>query len=279
MSPANLTAYVDELRRRRPPWLNGYPSLLALLAMHQLDTGRDLGYPVQWITTISENLLPQQAEVIRRAFGISPRQHYHMTESVAHISECEQGNLHVDEDIAAVEFVPSPDMDSYRVIGTNFSNLAFPLLRYEVQDYVTLAAISCSCGRPGRLIADVDGRQEDYLLLKNGARLGRLDHIFKDMVNIREAQVYQRQWGQVILRIVRRGGYTQADEARLLVEARRRLGEDTEVIVEYPDTLQRSRTGKLRFVISDIQEGHLAQVISNGNENNHDNYPPQSHDQ
>jgi phenylacetate-CoA ligase len=127
-----------------------------------------------------------------------------------------------------------------------------------VQDHVTLSAVSCSCGRPGRLIADVDGRREDYVILKNGACLGRLDHIFKDMVNVREAQVYQRRRGQVILRIIRRGGYTQADEARLLTEARRRVGEDTEVVVEYPDTLQRSHTGKLRFVISDIQEGQLA---------------------
>jgi phenylacetate-CoA ligase len=257
MSAANLAAYVDELRRMRPPWLHGYPSLLALLAVHLLDTGQDLGYPIQWVTTASENLLPQQAEIMRRAFGTPPRQHYNMAESVAHISECEQGSLHVNEDVAAVEFIPNPDMDSHRVIGTNISNLAFPLLRYDVQDYVTLGAASCSCGRPGRLIADVDGRQEDYVILKNGVRLGRLDHIFKDMVNIGEAQVYQRQRGQIILRIIRREGYDQADEVRLLTEARRRVGEDTEVIVEYPDAIQRSPTGKLRFVVSDIHEGQL----------------------
>jgi phenylacetate-CoA ligase len=247
MGAANLPSYMAELRRQRPPWLHGYPSLLALLAMHLLDTGQDLGYPVQWITTTSENLLPQQAEVIRCAFGIYPRQHYHMVESVAHISECEQGVLHVDEEVAAEEFVPQPDVDSYSVIGTKYSNPALPLLRYEVQDHVTLAAVACSCGRPGRCIADVDGRREDYVILKNGARLGRLDHIFKDMVNIREVQVYQRQRGQVIFRIIRRRGYTRADEARLLLEAQRRLGEDTEIVVEYPDTLQRSRTGKLRL--------------------------------
>src|SRR6266487_3475099 len=55
MSTANLSAYADELRRRRPPWLHGYPSLLTLLATHLLDTGQDLNYPVQWITTASEN--------------------------------------------------------------------------------------------------------------------------------------------------------------------------------------------------------------------------------
>src|SRR6266446_6369739 len=32
MSPENLDAYVCELRYRQPPWLHGYPSLLALVA-------------------------------------------------------------------------------------------------------------------------------------------------------------------------------------------------------------------------------------------------------
>ena len=31
MSPRNLGAYVDELRKRRPPWLHGYPSLLSFV--------------------------------------------------------------------------------------------------------------------------------------------------------------------------------------------------------------------------------------------------------
>ncbi|HZO90068.1 MAG TPA: hypothetical protein VFB38_17195 [Chthonomonadaceae bacterium] len=257
MSPNNLPAYVAELRRRRPPWLHGYPSLLALLAAYLLDTGQDLGYPVRWITLASESLLPQQAEQMRLAFGVTPRQHYHMTESVAHASECEYGALHVDEDFAAVEFVPNADGANFKVIGTNFTNLAFPLLRYEVQDHVTLGEVACPCGRPGRILADVDGRREDYVLLKNGARLGRLDHIFKDMVHVREAQIVQRQRGQMILRIVRGSGYTQADEARLLEETRRRVGADMDLLVEYSESLPRSRSGKLRFVLSEIQDGQL----------------------
>ena len=257
MSPANLAAYVNEIREKRPLWLHGYPSLLALLATHLLDTEDNLGYRVRWVTTASENLLHHQVELIRRAFGVLPRQHYHMVESVAHISECEEGVLHVDEDFAAVEFVPHPQTGKHRVIGTNFTNLAFPLLRYETMDHVTLREEPCSCGRFGRLVADVDGRREDYVILKNGALLGRLDHIFKDMVNVREAQVYQRQPGQLIFRIIRRRAYSHIDETKLLKEARQRVGEETEIILEYPEMLQRSRSGKLRFVISDTQTGQL----------------------
>src|SRR5207247_1480161 len=48
MNERNLRSYVEELRRRRPPWLFGYPSLLSLLASYILDTGIDLGYQARW---------------------------------------------------------------------------------------------------------------------------------------------------------------------------------------------------------------------------------------
>jgi len=261
MSPPNLKHYLNELRRRRPPWLHGYPSLLALLAAYILETGEDLGYQVRWITVGAENLLLHQADLIERAFGTRPKQHYGMAEAVANFSECEYGNLHVDEDFAAVEFIPNPDAPGFKVIGTNFTNLAFPLLRYDVLDVVTLGDVVCPCGMPGRIVASIDGRQEDYVILKNGARLGRMDHIFKDLINIREAQIYQKVPGEIIIRVVRGPCYTDADEESLRREIRKRVGEDTVVFIEYVSNLERSPTGKLRFVVSDIKEGQFGRSL------------------
>jgi phenylacetate-CoA ligase len=261
-SRENLPHYLAELRRARPPWLHGYPSLLALLAAALLEEGGDLGYPVKAVTIGAENLLPQQSQIIERAFGARPLQHYGMAEAVANISQCEQGRLHVDEDFAAVEFLtdPTPAADENgpcRVVGTNFTNPATPLLRYDVQDLATMSREGCDCGRPGRVIDDVDGRCEDYVVLPNGVRVGRMDHIFKDLVHIREAQVYQRQPGCITLRVVRGDDYTEADQQRLLLETQRRIGTQIDVQISYVDRLERSATGKLRLVVSDLQEGKV----------------------
>lgn len=255
MSRENLDAYVLELRRSRPPWLHGYPSLLALLAGHVVETGNELGYAVRWITTGSENLLPQQRALIEKAFGVAPRQHYGMAEGVANISECELGTLHVDEDFSAVEFVPTDG--GYCVVGCNFANLATPLLRYDVGDVVGGVGGSCSCGRPGRVVHTIDGRKEDYVVLRNGARIGRMDHIFKDMVAVVEAQIHQREPGVLEFRIVRAPSYTATDEAMLLREARQRVGEDTRIDIVYAERLHRSSTGKLRFVLSELREAQV----------------------
>ena len=253
-SPEHLDAYVAELRRRRPPWLHGYPSVLAVLAAHMVDMGIDLGYQVRWITLGAENVYPQQVKLMERAFGVRPRQHYGMAEAVANISECELGGLHVDEDFAAVEFIPNPDGPAHRIVGTNLTNPATPMLRYDVLDLATPADHSCPCGRPGRLVAALDGRLNDYIVLKNGARVGCLGYILKDMLNAREVQIYQRRPGEITLHVVRGDAYTEQDEALLLRDARQLVGDDTEISVEYVETLPRARNGKLRVVVSDLPQ-------------------------
>jgi phenylacetate-CoA ligase len=256
-SPPNLPHYVAELRRRRPPWLHGYPSLLAAVAAYVLESGDDPGYRVRWVTTGAENLLAHQADSIEQAFGVRPRQHYGMAEAIANISQCPEGRLHVDEDFAAVEFLPG-EGGAHRIVGTNFTNPATPLLRYEIQDLARLDDRGCGCGRPGRTVASVDGRLEDYVVLRNGARVGRMDHVFKDLVRVREAQIVQERPGELTVRIVRGPGYSGADEEALRRELRKRVGEDTQLEVEYHPALERSANGKLRFVVSRAGGGAIA---------------------
>jgi len=258
MTDDNLPAYVAELNRRQPPWIQGYPSLLAMLACFMLDRGLRLNYRPGVVTIGAESLLPHQKAAIEQAFGAPCRQHYGMTEAVANISECPQGRLHVDEDFGLVEFVPNGDR-SARIIATGYSNAAFPLLRYDTGDIAELYpdSASCSCGLPGRLVRAIDGRVEDYVVTPEGSRIGRMDHIFKDMVNIRESQIYQESPGSVVFRIIKGTGYGLTDEAILLREARKRLGNEIRIEIDYVAELERSSRGKLRFVISKIKSAHI----------------------
>jgi phenylacetate-CoA ligase len=252
MGPRTLDAYLKELERRRPPWLHGYPTLLATLAAYILESGHSLSYQVRWITTGAENLLAAQRRQIEAAFGVHPRQHYGMAEGVANFSECEGGTLHVDEDYAAVEFVlHSAGVD--RIIGTNFTNAAMPLVRYDLGDVVTRLQAVCHCGRPGRLVDAVDGRQEDYVVLPSGARVGRLDHVFKDLVTVREAQILQPSPDRLIVYVVPGQGHGPAEDERILQELKMRIGNGLEIRIQHVERIARTPGGKLRFVISEVQ--------------------------
>lgn len=253
LSDSTAEEYLTALDKYSPPWLHGYPSLLSLLASYLLERGRPLREAPFVITTGAENLLPQQKDLIQKAFGCPVRQHYGQAESVANISECPSGHLHVDEDFSFVEFLPSDDQpDVFRIVGTNWSNPAFPLIRYDTGDRVSFSRESLSCRMTGRVVESIDGRKEDYVVLPSGARLGRLDHIFKDLTQIREAQIYQSDRKTIIFRIVKREGYSPEDERRLFDEAHKRLGREVTIKLEYVLSLERSRTGKLRFVVSEV---------------------------
>jgi phenylacetate-CoA ligase len=258
LSADTFISYLDELNARQLPWLHGYPSSIALLASLMLEAGRRLDYPIRWITTGAENLLPQQVGLIEQAFGVAPVQHYGMAEGVANISQYTDGRLYVDEDYAAVEFLPN-DGGGYAIVGTNLTNHAFPLLRYQVGDIAELpdAASTQTGGFPGRLVASIDGRQEDYVILRNGARVGRMDHIFKDMTAVREAQIVQLEPGSIVVRVVRGQKYGEQDESRLRREFADRLGNQADVRLEYVDQLAKTSRGKLRFVVSEVRRGQI----------------------
>ncbi len=250
LSSNTAADYAKALVDAQIGWMHGYPSMLALFATFVIEQGLSLP-KVSVVTVGAESLLPSQKSMIAAAFKAPIIQHYGQAEGVANISQCPEGRLHVDEDYAGVEFLPLEGIPgSFRIVGTNWHNSAFPLLRYDTGDVATMDANdACSCGRLGRLIRTIDGRQEDYVLLPNGAHIGRMDHIFKDMVNVREAQIAQCNDGQIVVRVVRGTGYTATDEQMLLDEFRKRLGHDIKLSIQYVDSIPRTKSGKFRLVV------------------------------
>ena len=251
MIQENIKYYVSEIRKRQPPWIQGFPSLIVLLANYLLEHRQTLGYPVKHVTFGAENVFSYQIEAVKEAFGVRPRQHYGLVEAVANISECELGKLHVDEDFAAVEFIPRGD-GTFALLGANFTNPAMPLIRYDTNDFVTLDENECDCGRPGRVIKEIDGRIEDYIVKKDGTKIAQMDSIFKGLTSIRAAQFYQDKPGSFTLRIVRGENYSKSDERKLLVRIAVRVGPETEVQLDYVNDLERSSGGKVRLFISKL---------------------------
>jgi phenylacetate-CoA ligase len=250
MNENNLPEYIKCIRKEQPLWLHGYPSLISLIADYMLENSISLDYQVKWITIGAENLLEKQRISIKRAFGVSPKQHYGLAEAVANISEHPDGRLRVDEDFSAVEFLPRQEGSGYRIIGTNFTNYATPLLRYDTNDIAQIVGTDRSA--EWRVVSEIDGRNEDYIILKNGTKIGRMDHIFKDMINVRESQIIQNVPGQIKVCIRRCKQWSSADERKLLLELQKRVGTNMDIEIDYVSQLIRSKTGKLRFVVSQI---------------------------
>jgi phenylacetate-CoA ligase len=175
---------IDELcaalRAFRPDALVGYPSVISLLALEQIDGRLDLS--PENVSTTSEVRTPEMTERIREAWNVEPFDVYGITEAGIFAVDCpEHCGQHLFEDLARVEVVdeagrPVPDGEpGARLLVTNLFNRTLPLIRYKLEDLVTISPEPCPCGRPLRVIAELEGRSDDVLRL--AGRGGEAVHV------------------------------------------------------------------------------------------------------
>jgi len=129
-----------------------------------------------------------------------------------------------------------------------------PLIRYVTGDVAIPLPEDdkCPCGRGGRLVESVTGRVEDYVVTPEGKYVGRMDHIFKGVKNVKEAQIVQPSREKIIVRVVKDSAYGKVDEEALLRNSRERLGNKIKIDFDYVEQIERTKTGKFRFIVSEI---------------------------
>ncbi|MHA7837082.1 MAG: phenylacetate--CoA ligase family protein, partial [bacterium] len=256
MTPANLPAYVDAIHRLPAVYVQGYPSSLHLLGHAMLESGRPLpAGRLKAVLPSSESLLAFQRETIEEAFGAPIHDRYGTSELAVSMTGCTEGRLHVDMEFGIVEVEVEEETDEFvrgPLLVTGLGNDATPFIRYRIGDVGTRAKQDCSCGRPGESFLDVDGRIEDYVVTPDGRWIGRLDHVFKEQLDIAEAQVLQERKDAVEVRIVPRDSFDARAEQSLRKEIRARLGEEIQIELRRVEAIPREPNGKFRAVKSSV---------------------------
>jgi phenylacetate-CoA ligase len=246
--------YLQALADFDPVVIQAYPSSIGFLAGWMRATqARYRGKSLRGIVTSSETLTEDSRREIEDAFGCKVFDWYGQFERVAAIGTCERGRYHLLTDYSYVELLPAGN-GLFELVGTGFNNLSMPLIRYRCADLVRPAPTGerCSCGRSFPLIAQVIGRADDAIKLADGRSIGRLDHIFKGVEGVLEAQIRQDRLDTVTILVVSGAGFSERTRATLLGNARERLGAQTQVEVQLVDTIPRTRNGKFKGVVCNV---------------------------
>jgi phenylacetate-CoA ligase len=244
----NTVHYYNAIKIRKLTWLHGYPSQILNLASNILELGLPPISSIKIITTGSESLLKHQKVIIKKAFSCPIFNHYGLTEGSSNISQFPDGSYYPDQDFALTEFVPYDEKNNiYKIIGTNYSNLAFPLIRYDTGDLVELEKRDGS-----KNILSILGRVDDYVTLSNGNRFGPMNLLFKEFKNIKEAQLYYPKTNELVFRIVKDSNFnTKTDEANILNSINKRITDkNSRVKIVYLNNLKRSKMGKIKSVVT-----------------------------
>jgi len=248
---SELTAinYLKELEKYKPNIIMAYPSSITLLAKYALKLDWQPNWDLSGVFTSSETFTLDNQDIVRSVFG-HVYDHYGQAERVAALQQCELGNYHVREDYSFVEFLP--DEHGIRIVGTNLHNKAMTLKRYDTKDYVEglNQKGDCKCGNTSPYVKRILGRDDDYVILSDGRQIGRLDVVFKEVINLIECQLEQTLLNEIIVRYVPdKGANITLLENSIERGLRERLNDDIIILFQEVNEVPRTKAGKFRSVI------------------------------
>lgn len=258
MSDTTLSYYVNAFNEFKPKFLKGYPSALFVFA----DFIRRKGVLIHSLNAIfsaSETLHDEQKRLLEEVFQCNVYQWYGQVETTVNIQECEYHKMHIKEEYGFLELLNDKGEDAKpgeiaNVIGTGWGNTAFPLIRYDTGDNMILAENQhCQCGRNGRIIDKIVGRDEDIILTPDGKKIGRLDFVFKPIDTVIESQITQETLNKVIVKVVPSLEYSNEDSLKIIKKLKEYIGTDINIAIEKVDKIERNPNGKIRYVISKVK--------------------------
>ncbi len=211
---------VVALNGYRPDLVVGPPSLLSMLAGAR--TRGELRIQPERLVSVAEVLEPQDEARIREAFGVPVRQVYQCTEGLLAIS-CSRGSLHVQEDFVALQLEPVVGQEGMEASGeseqrvtpivTDLWRRTQPIIRYRLNDVLTMATEPCSCGSAFRVISRIEGRCDDicYFPQSDGTLRPFFPDTLRRMVllshpDIEDYQVFQEGPGRLRVHLQVRAG-------------------------------------------------------------------------
>ena len=254
ISSESIKHYVKKLNEFRPIFLHGFPTSIFLLAREIRRQKLEVKFRPRMIVGASETTHDFQREEIERAFNCKYYIWYGNAEFAGHITECEYGKLHSQNFHSWIRLIKRDGHDAAageegEIVATNFTNTCFPLVNYNTHDIAKLSNVqSCECGRGGKIFDYIVGRDDDYIITPEKRLVTRLGYLVTNIDTVLNAQVEQYSIEKLKIRLVVDGNYTEADEKKILKEARDRLGNTIEIEFDYVDSIDREENGKYRYV-------------------------------
>lgn len=250
-----LGHYIDELKKRQIEYLFGYASAMYSLASYAIRMGRsDLKIP--FAISNAEPFYPYQREALTRAFGCRTIDTYAPSELTGGAFECPEGKMHVAPDVGVFEVIDShgSPAQSGELVLTSLMNFSHILIRYRQGDCATLSNTErCSCGLQTPIIEKIEGRRDDVLRTRDGREIFWLQPVFRSSENIIEAQIIQKDWDRLLIKIVPGSDFSEADSKVMARELRARMGENIAIDFECVEAIPRGAAGKFRSVINELK--------------------------
>jgi phenylacetate-CoA ligase len=266
MASLNVMTPIDQqvewFQRQNPDYLLTHPTIAHRLA----NRCREIGVRVprlKQVITIAEDLKPEVRTIVREAWGAKLVDIY-STREVGYIAlQCpDHEHYHVQSEHVFVEVLredgtPCPPGEVGKLFVTSLHNLAMPLIRYDLGDWVEVGS-PCPCGRGLPVISRIVGRTQNMLVMPSGERRWPLlssadiEAMLDVAPSIRQYQFVQKAPDLIELRLAAAEVLTDNEEARLAAWVRAKFGAPFRIVFAYLDELPRTAAGKFEEFICEV---------------------------
>jgi len=256
--------YLDFLSRHVGHVLEGFPSVLAILADLALERG--VRTPMRAVFTSGEPLYPAARATIEETFQAHVFDTYGMTEYCGLIQECERGSMHLAPEYGFLEILdrdgnPASPGEEGDFVWTGFLNDAMPLIRYRIGDRGRWDdSRACPCGRAFPLVVPTITRESDILRCPDGRLFSprALNQLLKQSDSLRFCQFVHDRPDRVCVRAVVRSDEPSSRAADEIMDVRARLqnllGDSMQVTAQLVRAPIARSGGKIPLVVDQVKE-------------------------
>lgn len=257
LSPATAPDYIAFLRKHEGWVLEGFPSVLTILADFILTKAEPI--PMRALFTDGEPVHAYLREKLESAFSTRLFNTYGNTELCGLVQQCEQGGMHLNPDYAFLEVLdedgrPLPPGQTGYLVWTGFINDSMPFVRYRIGDRGAWSAVQrCACGRESPLVDPGMTRESDLLYSADGRVFSprSVNQVLKGTTAFRFCQFVQREPGQVLVRAVGAGEQAERELQKVRNEISLLLGKHSVVDTELATTPITKSGGKTPLVLQE----------------------------
>lgn len=252
LNKKSIPLYLEALEKFNADIIQATPSSILVLAKYL--EANDTYYPgkLKSIITSSEWLPPEMRIIIEERFRCKVYDWYGLAERVASAGICKFGRYHINEDYGFVE-LDEVGENRFEIIGTNFNNYLYPILRYRTGDFVTkINNTPCQCKKITLSFEHIEGRVCDYITDKVGKKISFLAHISKGIHGLLATQIVQVSADTIEINVVTNDAFDSHQKKLLISKCRLKLGDSINVILKDVESIPRTGNGKVVQVVSNL---------------------------
>ena len=250
-----LARFARKLRRFKPAYLYGYPSLLYKFSLWMKEHGEKMDdLPLKAVITSGELLHDFQRTTIRQAFHCSVVNEYGTTETGIIAFECPAGNLHINSDHVFLESIQSAPHETPGVlVVTELNNTYNPLIRYRLGDLGCVSDQPCACGSGFPVLQELAGREGSFIKTPDRGQhfSALLSYTFTR--GIKQFQAVQNSQEELCVKIVPDGTLNSQMLESYKYRLAQVLGDQILITFDLVTDIEPESSGKLRYFISNIK--------------------------